>query len=410
MIKIPNAIKPLLDAINKKGDAVIVGGFVRDALLGIKSKDIDIEVFNIKTPDLLQEILQDFGNTDLVGKNFGVFKINIEEYMLDIALARVEKKISSGHRGFKVSFIEDFDYKQAAKRRDFTINSIGYNTKTNSILDPYNGILDLKNKTLRYINERSFIEDPLRVFRAIVFCARFNLTCTDKLLDKCRFLIDNGYINELAKERIFEELQKLLLLSQHPSIGFKLFFSMHLNIYYPELLNIKNNFLYLDNMAKLKTGNKKIDIILMLCTIVFDFSSMQETSSFLDKVTNDKYIKKEVENLYLHKNSLQDISLVKITNYNIYKLSTTVNIKHLLLINRARGVWYKDIEKKALKLNVLTTKPKPLITGKDLINLGLKPSQKFSMILDKVYDAQLKEEFFSKQDAVKWLFKSQLII
>ncbi len=403
MIKIPDAIKPILDEINKYGVAVIVGGFIRDAILGIKSNDIDIEVFNIKNPDILQKLVQKFGSANLVGKNFGVFKINIKGYMLDIALARVEKKISSGHKGFEVSFIDNFDYKQAAKRRDFTINSIGYDTKTDKILDPYNGIVDLKNKILNYINEHSFIEDPLRVFRAIVFCARFNLTCTDSLLQKCKFLADKHYIDELAKERIFGELQKLLLLSKNPSIGFKLFIPMHLNIYFPELLYVKNNFLYLDNMVKLKTGDKKIDIILMLCVIVFDFPSLYETNTFLDKITNDKYIKKEVQNLFLHKTSLQNITSSKITNYKIYKLSTTVNIKHLLLINKARGVEYKSIKTTALKLNVLTNKIEPIISGKDLINLGLKPSKEFSVILNKAYDAQFRELFFSKSDAMRWL-------
>jgi len=403
MIKIPGVIKQVLDEINKYGVSVIVGGFIRDAILGIKSNDIDIEVFNIKNPNILQKIVQKFGSTNLVGKNFGVFKINIKGYMLDIALARVEKKISSGHKGFEVSFIDNFDYKRAAKRRDFTINSIGYNTKTNTILDPYNGISDLKNKTLNYVNEHSFIEDPLRVFRAIVFCARFDLTCTDSLLQKCRFLADKHYIDELAKERIFAEFQKLLLLSKNPSIGFKLFTPMHLNIYFPELLHVKNNFLYLDNMVKLKTGDKKTDIILMLCVIIFDFPSLYETNTFLDKITDDKYIKKEIQNLFLHKTSLKDISLSKITNYDIYKLSTTVNIKYLLLINKARGVEYKSIKKTALKLNVLTKKPEPIINGKDLINLGLKPSKEFSIILNKIYDAQLKEMFFSKSGAVKWL-------
>ena len=241
------------------------------------------------------------------------------------------------------------------------------------------------------------------MFRAIVFCARFNLTCTDTLLQKCKFLADEHYIDELAKERISGELQKLLLLSKNPSTGFKLFTQMHLNIYFPELLHVKNNFLYLDNMVKLKTGDKKIDIILMLCVIVFDFSSLYETNTFLDKITNDGYIKKEVQNLFLHKSSLKNITSSRITNYKIYKLSTTVNIKHLLLINKAREVEYKSIKTTALKLDVLTKKPEPVISGKDLINLGLKPSKEFSVILNKAYDAQLRELFFSKPGAIKWL-------
>ncbi len=404
MIKIPKIIKPLINIIEKNGGkCILVGGFIRDSLLKIKSKDIDLEIYNFDSFNKLYEILKDYGNATLVGKNFGVLKINIDGYDIDISLARIEYKVSTGHKGFNILFINNFDFKKAAKRRDFTINAIGYDIKTKTILDPYNGIEDLKNRVLKYVDEQTFIQDPLRVFRAIGFCARFLLTCQDNLIKKCRFLADNNFIDELPKQRIYQEILKLLLLSKKPSIGFKLFHTFNLIKYFPELLHVKNNFLYLDNMVKLKTKDTKTNIILMFGILAFDFSSQQEVDLFLDRFLDNKFIKREVQNLFLQKDSLKQLSLKIVTNYDIYLLSTKVNIKNLLIINEARELKYKNIKNQAIKLNILIKKPKPLLCGIDLINLGLLPSPKFSIILKKSYDAQLKELFLTKDDAKKWL-------
>ncbi|MDQ1337773.1 MAG: hypothetical protein QG617_740, partial [Campylobacterota bacterium] len=150
---------------------VIVGGFIRDSLFKIESKDIDIELYGALTFKKLQKILQEFGTVNIVGKSFGVCKLKFEDYDLDFSFPRRDSKIRSGHRGFDVTIDSTLDFKTAASRRDFTINAIGYDVVEKKVLDPYNGINDLKEKILRAVDEKSFAEDPLRVLRAAQFCA-----------------------------------------------------------------------------------------------------------------------------------------------------------------------------------------------------------------------------------------------
>ncbi|WP_345980001.1 CCA tRNA nucleotidyltransferase [Sulfurimonas sp. HSL3-2] len=404
MIKVPDFLIPAIDALHSNGaSAVIVGGYIRDTVLGKESKDIDIEVYNISGYDAMMEILKPFGSLSLVGKSFGVLKLFLEDYDIDFSLPRLETKVSSGHRGFDVTLDSQLPYTEAAKRRDFTINSVGYDTKSGSILDPYNGLLDLKNKTLTYVNQKTFIEDPLRVFRALQFCARFELTCSLELVELCRYISDNALITELAKERIYEELLKLLLKAKKPSLGFLLFDSFHLDRYYPELSLTNDTLRFIDNMAELKTNDLKTDVILMLSVLVFDFNSAHEVESFLHKLLDEKDIIQEVLNLYIHKNHLERLSSDVITDYEVNILSTKVNIKNLLLIHEAREVRYDEIKERAIVLDVLTCKPKPLILGRDLIALGLEPSPIFSDILNALYDAQLREHFLTYDDAKLWL-------
>ncbi|WP_345992964.1 CCA tRNA nucleotidyltransferase [Sulfurimonas sp. HSL-1716] len=406
MIKIPEFLAPAIEALHSNGaTAVLVGGYIRDTLLGKDSKDIDIEVYNISGFDEMAEILKPFGRLSVVGKNFGVLKLFLQDYDIDFSLPRIETKISPGHKGFSVVLDSKLPYTQAAKRRDFTINSVGYDIKTGSILDPYNGIMDLKNRILTYVNKKTFIEDPLRVLRAVQFCARFNLSCSLELIELCRYICDNDLITQLPKERIYEEFLKLLLKAKKPSLGFTLFDTFHLNRYYPELSLTKDSLRYIDNMASLKTGDFKTDIILMLSVLTFDLDTAANVESFLHKFLNEKHIIQEVLNLYIHKNFLEQISSDIITDYEINILSTKVNIKNILLVSEARESKYEKIKEKALILNVFTNKPKPLIMGRDLIDLGLEPSPVFSDILNTLYDAQLKEYFLTYDEAKIWLKK-----
>jgi hypothetical protein len=137
--------------------------------------------------------------------------------------------------------------------------------------------------------------------------------------------------------------------------------------------------------------------------LVFDLRSAHEVESFLHKLLDEKDIIQEVLNLYIHKNHLERISSDVITDYEVNILSTKVNIKNLLLIHEAREIKYDEIKERAIVLDVLTCKPKPLIMGRDLIALGLEPSPIFSDILNALYDAQLREHFLTYDDAKLWL-------
>ena len=197
--------KQIAELVKQKGGrAFYVGGYVRDKLLGIENKDIDIEVHGIE-PDVLLDILKKVGKPLKFGKSFGIY--SLRDYHLDIALPRKEKAIGKGHRDFKITVDPYIGYKKAAKRRDFTINAIMEDVLTGEIIDYFNGTQDLKKKVIRHIDDKTFVEDPLRVLRACQFASRFKFKIAKETIALCK----NIDTTTLSKERVEEELKKALL-------------------------------------------------------------------------------------------------------------------------------------------------------------------------------------------------------
>jgi tRNA nucleotidyltransferase (CCA-adding enzyme) len=208
------------------GTAYLVGGAVRDELMGYAPKDNDVEVFGIEE-DRLLPILRGFavdrnffnasttgGTTvSIVGKSFKVFKLRDETgEEVDVSIPRRDVKVAPGHRGFEVTADPFMSITQAASRRDFTINAIYKDILTGQLFDPFVGIVAIENKMITMVDSNAFSEDPLRVLRAIQFAARFGFTIeffTWKEMKK----VD---LTELPAERLFTELEKLLLQSENP--------------------------------------------------------------------------------------------------------------------------------------------------------------------------------------------------
>ncbi len=177
----------------------VVGGAVRDRLLGIECKDYDIECFGISVENF-ESAMEHLGAQG-VGKSFFVYKY----HDLDIALPRSEKKVSTGHRGFEVSLATEG--KEASKRRDFTVNALMYDIQNEQILDFWNGLKDLEDKVLRVVDENAFTEDSLRVLRAMQFSARFGF----KVEEKSCILSQGISLDDLPKERLFSEFEKMFM-------------------------------------------------------------------------------------------------------------------------------------------------------------------------------------------------------
>ena len=195
------------------GRALIVGGWVRDRLLGRESKDIDIEVFGVDA-EALKPLLERFGRVDTVGESFTVYKIA----GLDVSLPRRESKTGRGHKGFTVIGDPSLSIDDAARRRDFTINAISFDPLTDEYLDPFHGRDDLAARRLRVVDAATFGDDSLRVLRALQFAARFELTLDAETKDICRSIP----LDDLPAERVWGEFEKLLLAARKPSIGFAL--------------------------------------------------------------------------------------------------------------------------------------------------------------------------------------------
>ncbi len=222
MMEIPAPLMVVLESLMNAGHRpVIVGGSVRDALMGRAVKDYDIEVYGMGGMKALQSLLQRYGRVDAVGKQFGVLKMQVGENEVDFSLPRTERKIDSGHRGFAVTTDGGLAYAAAARRRDFTVNAIGYDVAEEALLDPFDGQEDLERGILRHIDETTFVEDPLRVYRAVQFAARFGMELAEETFALCQKMVGEGRLDELPRERVWAEWRKLLLQSPRPSIGFE---------------------------------------------------------------------------------------------------------------------------------------------------------------------------------------------
>jgi tRNA nucleotidyltransferase (CCA-adding enzyme) len=447
MIILPESIKPVTDYLIKHGTyPVVVGGYVRDALLGETSKDIDIEVYNVKNFATLRQLLEPFGKTNIVGKSFGVLKMDIGGYEVDFALPRTEQKKAPGHRGFEVNVSGQLDFATAAMRRDFTVNAMGFDLSSSYLLDPYKGQEDLKLKQLRCVNTSTFIEDPLRVLRAVQMAARFHLECDDALMLLCRKMIKEGALDELPKERIFEEFKKLLLKSDRPSEGFRIMRRVGLLDLLPELSALRlvrqnpqehpegdvweHTLMCIDAMAQMRSGKDKHDLTLMLAVLCHDFGKpdaleaqssdfesfgVEPAERFLRRLTDEKELIAAVTRLVRHYQKPLRYYQQSAEDAAIRKLATEVSLEALVTVAKANflgrqtpdakegvflaGEW---LLKRAEQINANKEGLKPLLQGRDLVDAGLQPSTQFKVILDAAYDAQLKGEFDTHAGAVAW--------
>lgn len=458
MITIPPALMLLVEHLHLHGiKPIFVGGFVREMFTGGFTDDIDIELYGVSSLETLEELLKPFGKLGLYGKSFGVLKLTYGEYKIDFSPPRTESKSGFGHKGFEMEWFGDIDFPDAARRRDFTMNAVGYDPLTQSLLDPYNGIEDINNKILRCVDPETFVDDPLRVLRAVQFVARFELTCDPTLLALCRKMIQNGALEELPKERIFEELKKLLLLSEHPSIGMKLLKEMGALRFFTPLDQLDetpqdplshpegsvwiHTLMALDAMAAMRQGEWKRDIILMLATLLHDIgkpvttikvddflnapkhaqAGVEIAQRWLDRISEDKALITRILPLIHYHGWPRKLYRSGASDSDILRLSTHVKIDDLIKIAKAdffgrtfngeipeifeAGEW---LYTSASRLGVLCEPPQPLLMGRDLIAFGLAPSESFKTLLESAYEAQLNQLFFTHEEAISWL-KTHLV-
>lgn len=417
--KIASAVK------NFGGRTFYVGGYVRDKILGLDNKDIDIEIHGI-TIETLEKILDELGERMNIGASFGV--MNLKHYEIDITMPCSEK--------FNIApFIGT---QKAALRRDFTMNALMQDVLTNEILDFFGGQNDIKNHLIRHVNNETFVIDSLRVFRTAQFAARFNFS----VADETKIICSKIDVSQLPKERIFTELEKALLKSEKPSIFFENLREINkLSDWFPELeilLKIPQNSKYhpegnvwnhtmqvLNEAALLKNQSSK-PFWFMLSALCHDFGKSITTQEingqihsykheikglpiiekFLYRLTNEIKLIKYVLNMSeLHMqpyHNVQENSHVK----SFMKLfNRSVNQNDLLLLSKAdnigrvgknitRNFLLKSYEKTELKLQKMLKiynhrMSQPYVMGKDIINLGIEPSPLVGKILQYVHKLRL---------------------
>lgn len=427
------------------GTAYFVGGCVRDSILGIPNKDIDIEIHNV-TPYILKNILKGLGNVQsrTVGNNFGIY--NIDGYDLDIALPRKETAIGKGHKDFRIDVDAYLPLKDSARRRDFTINALMENVLTGEIKDYFGGLDDLHNGIIRHIDDSTFIEDPLRVLRACQFTARFNFKIAPETINLCKTMD----LSTLPKERIAGELTKALLKAKKPSVFFNSLYECGQTEWFKEvyaLKGIKQNSVYhpegdvyvhtmsvLDQARELfSTGidNPDNHLPFMLSALCHDFGKVNTTeinskgrlcalkheitgipiaNDFLNRIYNNKGFTKYVDNMIEYHmkahNCFNNRSRTRTTNLMFDKLLYPKDFIQLVyadstghdLDNLDNKQFNMFLEKAMAESGFLIDRyfdygkriSEPHITADDLIELGLKPSPLFTTILDKTWNMHLK--------------------
>ncbi len=224
VLQIANGITGLPAVAGTKARAYLVGGVVRDLAMGKEATDADIEVYGVEALSLRRFLEEQFPKrVHDVGRAFSVWKVTLEDGTeLDVSLPRRESKTGPGHKGFAVEGDPTMTVEDAARRRDFTVNAMMADPLTGEVLDPFGGKNDLEQGVLRAVDKTTFVEDPLRVYRALQFAARFDLAPDIHTRELLRDMTMRGDLDELPKERITEEIRKLLLKAEKPSIGFEL--------------------------------------------------------------------------------------------------------------------------------------------------------------------------------------------
>lgn len=339
--------------------AYFVGGCVRDALLGIKCVDFDIEIYDISPKDF--EILMQKHGAIGVGKSFFVYKWR----NFDLALPRTESKTGIGHRAFSVSICDD--EQKASSRRDFSINAMMVNIFSAELLDFYGGLNDLKNKILKIVDEKSFCDDSLRVLRAVQFAARFNLN-----LDKKSIKIMRGIdISDLSCERVRMELYKLFMAKDYTK-GIKALNQLGLD---ERIFGVKIPL----SFAKTANAHHKItqNPLSFLYDLRVKFSNINEIKGF-QSVLNQPILKsKSTKNLLklalkmplkswlgLNTNSL----VKKAKNLNIYEKKLSIDIDNVAfktLSQNQKAKMLQNAQKTAINARLNASK-KALFLGIDL--------------------------------------------
>lgn len=412
------------------GRCYLVGGCVRDAILNRQSHNIDLEVFNLTSQHIINVLSQKF-NVDFVGKSYGILKIHGAD--IDIGVPRKERQIGESHRDFIIEEDPFLPIEEAISRRDFTINAIYYDFLAHNLIDPFGGIKDLNNKTLRHISDR-FCEDPLRVLRGMQFCGRFNLTASNDTIELCKSLSPK----HISAERIYHEFEKLLLQSDTPSYGLRFLKETNWTQYFPEIHNLigvhqdpirhpegdvfNHVCCVLDVFAKNRPVAVNDQLIVGFSLLCHDFGKAMVT--FQDETGIHSYghemagvliAQKFLEKLLVPKDILQQVLMFvryhteprllfhhKGDDSDFRKLSFQVRRMDLLTLisycdSYKRVENYEEIRQWMVdtitRLNIESAPPKAIIQGRDLLQLGMEPSKAFSEILLKIYKAQLNGAF-----------------
>jgi len=434
------------------GRAMIVGGWVRDYLLGRESKDFDIEVYGL-APARLRAVLETIAQVNTVGEQFAVYKLAFKtqegaRLEVDVSIPRRESKSGRGHRGFVIEGDPQMTFEEAARRRDFTINAVLYDPLTSEIVDPFGGVRDLRERVLRAVASDTFIDDSLRVLRGVQFAARFELAIDPQTAELCRS-ID---LTDLPAERVWGEIEKLLTLAARPSIGLDLALKVGaLEQLFPEIDALARDESEksrdrtafdltkraLDEAVELTQDLlKQKRVTVMLAALCHELgkplkvvangavasnevqssteAAVEQTRSVIKRLKLSTIAGYDVRSqvLRLVRERLTPLEFYqkreRATDGDFRRLAQRVDIDLLYRVAKAYALARGSVSKgedwfieKARLLGVEHGPPAPLLQGRHLIEAGIAPGPRMGEMLRRIYDLQLDGQIATLEEAIQ---------
>jgi len=453
MINPPEKVAALARAIHDAGGrALLVGGCVRDELMGVVPKDWDLEVYQL-APERLREVLDRFGTVNVVGEAFTVYKLGVD---LDVSIPRRERKSGRGHRGFVIEGDPSMGVAEATRRRDFTINAILQDPLTGELIDPFDGQQDIAAGVLREVAAETFVEDSLRVLRAAQFAGRFEFEIAPETVALCRTMD----LSDLPAERIWGELEKLLLRARRPSIGLDSLEKLGaLPQVFPEVQSLigvpqdpewhPEGDVFVHTLLAVDRAREQIEdlpyarqVTVMLAALAHDFgkppttqflegrwrsrgheeAGVEPSSRFLDRVnvhTIDGYdVRGQVVSLvrehlkpgefYKKRDEVGEGAFRRLARrcepdllYRVAKADSLGRNADWV----PREKWYgaeaqEWFLQRARELDVEKRPPDPLLLGRHLLELGVQPGPVMGEITRAVYEMQLDGRVRTLEDAI----------
>lgn len=442
-------VPAIAEAVKKAGGrAFLVGGHVRDTLAGFPAgKDVDLEVYGIQG-DVLRKLLAKLGRVDAVGESFQVYKIGF----VDVSIPRRDSKAGRGHKGFDVVGDPDMSVEEAARRRDFTINAILMDPLTSEVLDPFGGQADLKAKRLRAVDPTTFADDSLRVLRGMQFAARFEFAIEPSTVALARSIP----LDDLPGERIYGEFEKLLLRARRPSIGLAAGLEMGvMDKLFPDLKALVGcpqepawhpegdvwvHTLQAVDLAATMIGDLPVPkkLAVMLGTLCHDLGKPPTTAVIDGRIRS---LDHEAQGLPPTERVLDRLNVHTLDGYDVRKqvlalvgdhlkpgvfhkdgkagdgafrrLALRVELDLLYRVAKADSLgrvapgkpppnaeaqeWFLE---RAKGLKVEHAPEKPILMGRHVLELGLKPGPRVGEITDAVYQLQLDGKVKTLEDAI----------
>jgi len=428
------------------GRPCFVGGCVRDALLGVPVTDFDVEVYGLGTRAIEATLRREFGIVT-VGAAFGVTKL--KDLPVDVSVPRRENRTGVKHTDFEVQADPTMTPKDAAERRDFTLNAILWDPVTGELIDPWGGRADLAAKVLRHVSGK-FAEDPLRVLRAMQFAARFEFAVAPETIALCATLTQD----DLPAERLMEEWTKLLLRGRKPSLGLNFLRACGWTRFYPELhamIDVPQDPEWhpegcvwthtghcLDAFARERVGVRDEDLVVGLAVLLHDIGKATTTKRephdnrwhaygheeeshrlaplFLARITREVKLIEAVLPLVRWHAQPYELWKAKAGDGAVRRLANKVSrLDRLIRVDEAdrkgrpplwpgerspQSLWLAE---RAAALHLKDSAPKRLVLGRHLIAMGHKPAGWFSQVLDEAFEAQLDGAFADEAGGLTWL-------